>query len=358
MASVVYEDAGPRPVVDTPLSAAAGTAVSAVSWAAIFAGALAAAVLSLLLFMLGIGLGLSSMSVWSGRGADGETLGWSAIAWLAFTQIASAGVGGYLAGRLRTKWVGAHTDEVYFRDTAHGFLAWGFATLMMVVLMSSIVGGAVSGATRAAGAVASGAGQVVSGVASAAGGAAAAAAGTAAGAPDIQANPSAGQNGSGVASLDYWIDSLMRSSSPAQTPAMGTANSDTYQGASGRLTSSTDVRAAADDARTVATIFTHSIQTGNLSDADADYIASMVAQRSNVTQEEAKQKVQESFAAVQKQIEDVKQKAEEVEEQAKELAEEARKATAYSLLWGFVALLMGAFVASLCATFGGRQRDL
>lgn len=102
---------------------------SGVSWAAIFAGALAAGVLSLLLFLLGIGLGLSSVSVWSGKGADGDTIGWGAIVWLVITQLASAAVGGYLAGRLRTKWQGIHTDEVYFRDTAHGFLSWALATV-------------------------------------------------------------------------------------------------------------------------------------------------------------------------------------------------------------------------------------
>ncbi len=95
---------------------------SAVSWAAIFAGSVGAAALSLLLLILGTGLGFSAVSPWSTEGISATTLGFSAIAWLSFTQIAASGMGGYLAGRLRTRWFGAHNDEVFFRDTAHGFL--------------------------------------------------------------------------------------------------------------------------------------------------------------------------------------------------------------------------------------------
>ena len=46
-----------------------------------------------------------------------------------------------------------------------------------------------------------------------------------------------------------------------------------------------------------------------------------------------------------------------MEATAKETADEARKASAYAALWIFVSLLIGAFVASLAATLGGRQRD-
>lgn len=47
----------------------------------------------------------------------------------------------------------------------------------------------------------------------------------------------------------------------------------------------------------------------------------------------------------------------DAEAAAKEAADQARKASAYAALWIFVSLLGGAFVASLAATFGGRQRD-
>jgi hypothetical protein len=81
----------------------------------------------MLLLVLGTGLGLSSVSPWSERGVSAAAFGTSTILWLTLTQLLAAGMGGYLAGRLRTKWTALHNDEVYFRDTAHGFLAWAVA---------------------------------------------------------------------------------------------------------------------------------------------------------------------------------------------------------------------------------------
>jgi hypothetical protein len=117
-------------VYGTPDINKAPASASAVSWGAIVAGAVAAAALSLILFILGIGLGLTSVSPWSREGISGQAFGVSAILWITFTSLVASALGGYLTGRLRTRWLSVHTDEVYFRDTAHGFLAWGLATLM------------------------------------------------------------------------------------------------------------------------------------------------------------------------------------------------------------------------------------
>jgi hypothetical protein len=98
--------------------------VSGVSWSAVIAGAFITAAMSLLLLALGAGLGFSSVSPWSNVGASASTVGKAAIVWLIVIQIIASALGGYLAGRWRTKWATIHTDEVYFRDTAHGFLVW------------------------------------------------------------------------------------------------------------------------------------------------------------------------------------------------------------------------------------------
>lgn len=269
---------------------------SAVAWPAIFAGALTAAALALLLFMLGLGLGLSSISVWSGRGADGETIGWAAIIWLAVTQLGSAGVGGYMAGRLRTKWTDAHADEVYFRDTAHGFLSWAFATMLMVSIAGTTIGAAISSTAKAADAVLDASAQVL------------------------------GQTGSATgpgSDLNYWVNSLLRSGSePGQA------------------------RAIAEDAKDITVVLGRAVRTGTLPDADAGYIGQLIAHRANISQMEAKQRVQRAYTELQTQVTKVK-----------EASEKARKATAYSMLWMFVVLLIGAFVGSFAATLGGRQRD-
>ncbi len=114
---------------------------SGVSWAAVIGGAFVTAALSVSLLALGAGLGLSSISPWSNIGLSASTAGTAAIIWLLVMQIISSAMGGYLAGRLRTKWAAIHSHEVYFRDTVHGFLVWAVA---LVITASFLAGAAVS----------------------------------------------------------------------------------------------------------------------------------------------------------------------------------------------------------------------
>src|SRR6202521_929263 len=129
--------------------------VSAVSWAAILAGGVASAALTLLMLAFGTGMGFSVVSPWSNSGASSTTFSLWAGLYLIVVAMMASSIGGYLAGRLRTKWCGVHTDEVYFRDTAHGFLAWAFATILSAAVLASaathIVGGAAQGLGLTAG---------------------------------------------------------------------------------------------------------------------------------------------------------------------------------------------------------------
>jgi hypothetical protein len=132
------------------------SSASAVEWASIFGGALAAFGVTLILLTLGPGLGLTTVSPWSFTNPSPTTFGTVAAIWLVVTQWISSAFGGYLTGRLRTKWVGIRTDEVLFRDTAHGLLAWALATLLIAALVTlgsaatASVATAVSTATPAA----------------------------------------------------------------------------------------------------------------------------------------------------------------------------------------------------------------
>jgi hypothetical protein len=128
---------------------------SAVSWASIAAGAVAAAALSLALLALGAGLGLSSVSPWTDSGVSASTFKNATGIYMVLVAVMSSAIGGYLAARLRTKWVGVNTNEVFFRDTAHGFIAWAFATVLSASALGAaathVVGGAASGIGAAAG---------------------------------------------------------------------------------------------------------------------------------------------------------------------------------------------------------------
>ncbi len=93
--------------------------------------------LTLILAVFGGGIGLSSISPWLTDDALASRVSVAAIVWLIVVQLVASSVGGYLAGRLRTKWVSLHTHEVYFRDTAHGFIAWSVALVISTLLFAS-----------------------------------------------------------------------------------------------------------------------------------------------------------------------------------------------------------------------------
>lgn len=305
----------------------------AVSWGAIFAGATAAASLSLILLILGMGLGLSAVSPWSATGITAGAFGISTILWLTVTQLAASGMGGYLAGRLRSRWTGTHTDEVYFRDTAHGFLAWGVATLVTAALLSSVTGAIVGGGARVA--------------ASTVGAAATTAAAGAAGATGMASGGAAGMAGSPTsAGTSYTVDTLFR-----KAPDAAASASPASPAAAVNAPGTGDATGTPGSTAEVGRIFANGIRTGQaLPPDDVKYVGQQVAQRTGLSQADAEKRVTDAYAQLQARI-----KA--TEDAAKDAADKARRASAWAALWVFVSLLVGAFVASLAATFGGRSRD-
>lgn len=111
-----------------------GAASSAVSLSAITAGTTVAIAITVTLGLIGAGFGLASVSAWPGAGTSPKAFTIGAGIWLIVTQWVSAAIGGYIAGRLRTRWHGLHTDEVFFRDTAHGFITWALATAVVAMV--------------------------------------------------------------------------------------------------------------------------------------------------------------------------------------------------------------------------------
>jgi hypothetical protein len=333
------------------------TSESAVSWGAILAGAVAAAALSLILLILGVGLGLSSVSPWSFEGVSKETFGWSSIIWLTFTALAASGLGGYLAGRLRTKWTQLHGDETYFRDTAHGFVSWAVATLLTAGLLTSAIGGVLGAGAKVAGATAGAA-------ATTAGAAVAGAGSAAAGAPESD--------------LNYWVDSLFRSATtagpdaagaPPVAPAAGAAPGTSPMDPAAPPPPPAAASVGPRDARTapppgngpmgdrrevraeVNRIIVNSLQGDGLDPADTQYLSQLIARETGMSPAEAQARVTDVQTRMRAALEKAKTTA-------KQAADDARKATAYAALWLFITLLIGAFFASLSATWGGRRRDL
>ena len=111
--------------------------VPRVSWAAVLAGAVTSLALTLVLLSFGAGMGFSVVSPWGNSGVAATTFKIGTGLYFIVMAMISSAIGGYLAGRLRTKWVGVQTTEVHFRDTAHGLLAWAAASVLGAVLLAS-----------------------------------------------------------------------------------------------------------------------------------------------------------------------------------------------------------------------------
>ena len=287
----------------------------AVSWGAVLAGASGAAALSLILLILGVGLGLSSISPWAQSGISGTALGVSTIAWITCTQIAASGLGGYLSGRLRTRWIGADIDEVYFRDTAHGFLTWAVASLVTAALLTSTVGSIVGAGVKAGTAIAGTAATVA-----------------AAGAVSATSGDTTGSDiASKTSPMTYFVDTLFRKNA-ANVSATPSATS------------------VAPPIAEVTRIFVNAGTSEPLSAADSKYLAQLVSQQTGLPPADAEKRVNDTFVALQT-------KVRAAETTVKEASDKARKASAYTAVWLFISLLIGAFVASLAGMIGGRQRD-
>jgi hypothetical protein len=225
-----------RPVVDreTPLSVGRIEAsASGVSWAAVAGGAFVAAALSLILLSLGTGLGFSAVSPWSNNGASAAAIGSGAIVWLILTQVLASALGGYLGGRLRTKWAGVHTDEVYFRDTAHGLLVWAVG---MVITAGFLVSSAASFA----------------------------------GAQKTVAATSSTQESS-IDPTAYFVDTLLRGNGSAIEKQDGSERAE------------------------VSRIFAHDLQLGALPSGDQSYLARLVSARTGLNATDAEKRVTEVF---------------------------------------------------------------
>jgi len=205
---------------------------SGIAWPPILGGAFAIAATSLILLAIGSGFGLSSVSPWPNSGVSATTFTLIMAIWLIIAQWVASGIGGYLTGRLRTKWVGVHTHEVFFRDTAHGFLAWAVAAVVGVAVLAYLASSAVKAPTTASGAT-DGTSQAI-----------------------LQGNPSA-----------YYVDSLLRSDHPNANVA------------------DQDVRAE------TSRILAIGLRNSDVPAADKTYLAQLVVARTGLSQPDAVKRV-------------------------------------------------------------------
>jgi hypothetical protein len=217
---------------------------SAVSWAAVIAGAFASAALFLILLTLGAGMGLSTVSPWPTAGLAASTVSKGAIIWLILVEIVASAMGGYLGGRLRTKWVATHTHEVYFRDTAHGFLVWCVALVITVGVLASAAASVVVGTSSNA--------------------------------------PTAASEGQVLSSNGYFVDSLFRTDRPSAD------RNDASVRAEARL------------------ILANALRQTDVATQDKTYLAGLIAARTGISQSEAEIRVSNAVAAARRAADDAR----------------------------------------------------
>jgi hypothetical protein len=244
----------------------------AVSWSAVLAGAVGAASTSMILFAIGGGIGLSIVSPWQGEGASPLTFGVTALVWLVVIQWLSSALGGFIAGRLRSKWRNVHTHEAFFRDTAHGFLAWSVATVAGALLFASVSATGLAGLAK--------------------------------GGATIAAASAAGSNGD---AHGYFVDELFRSTGP-ESADKGDPRAET------------------------ARILARDVRNGQIALAPEDktYLAQLVAQRTGIQQTDAEQRVDSVVA----QLNDAGQKTRAAADETRKRGAELSIVVALSMLVG------------------------
>jgi hypothetical protein len=249
---------------------------AAVSWRAILGGAFLIAAVAFILLALGAGFGFSTVSPWQSAGEAARKFAVVGAIWLIVAQWVSAGIGGYVAGRLRPRWSEPYVDESYFRDTAHGVLAWAVAAVITVIFLSSAVSSIVGGAAQGA---------------------------VTLGAAGIQgAAQRAAQNANPVGPSDYLVDTLFRKERPD---------------------------ADASGAQAIR-ILANGLTAGEVPAADKTYLAQLVTARTGISQDEAQKRVDDVIAKAQQAAEKTREAAEAARKAARNLA----FFTAFSMLIG------------------------
>ena len=292
-------------VVDVNPVAAAATPLRFryFEWGPVILGTLGASAISVVLLTFGAALGLSSVSPYPYAGLSARAIGILSATYATLVVALSFGIGGYLAGRARTAWVGGNTVEAHFRDGVHGFGVWALSVVLGSVL-------AVSGATGALKTVMQSTAAVV-------------AAGTAGAAGNPAIGGATGQLT--TTSSDYAVDRILAPGDGA--PPNGLAP-------------------RSDLAPTIARAFAANLKNPQLDANDRTMLVRLVVRQTGLSQAEAEKRVDEAFANL---------KA--AEQKARDAAEAARKGALIAAFAAAAILAVACAAACMGASLGARHRD-
>jgi hypothetical protein len=239
---------GPAPTAQRSMSA--GVVPSYVEWGPIIAGALLAAALSFVLLTFGAAIGLSTTSAWPNSGMSAKWMASLAVFWTMVQQIGAFMAGGYIAGRMRTRWQESPQHEVEFRDGLHGGLVWAVGIVIGAALFLAAAGAVARTGTEIAG-------KTAVSVASSTG------------------NP-----------MDTVLDTMLR---PAAAPAPA--------GEKGPAAAARAPAQSENSRAVMARILASSVASGTLTADNKTYLAQLISQQTGLSQQEAETRVNNAVTA-------------------------------------------------------------
>jgi hypothetical protein len=269
-----------------------------ISWGAVLGGGLMVVAVQLLLSMLGLGIGLTTIDPAQGPAGSPETstMSMGAVIWWAVSYLVALVIGGYVAARLA---------GVFNKGDGmlHGLLTWALALVVSFWLLTSAIGGVIGGAFNVVGNAVSGVSRTVADAV-----------------PQV-----ADASGITPEQIQERAQSLLRPADQSgQSPE--------------------------DAQRELVSLVPQIVRGGQGADQARQRAVEIVSQQSGISQQEAEARIQQ----LQQQASEAAARAEETARQA---ADTAASAVSSASIWGFGALLLGAIAAAIGGSIGTRTRD-
>jgi len=273
-----------------------------ISWGGVFAGVVIALAVQLLLSMLGLGVGLTTIDPTQPNGTPGAAaLGIGTGIWWTVSYIIALFIGGYVAARLGGRLLG-------WDGMLHGVLTWAFALLVSAFLVTSAVGGALGTALDAVKGTLSGAGHAVAQVAP-------------------QAAQSAGLT---PQAIQQKAQDLMNAEPPANADPKTMSREDAT--------------------KDIASNLPKLAQGGDQAQQARSRILDVMSAQLGISRQDAENRLNQAVGQAQ-------QAKNEAVGEAKQAADKAASGVSTASLVGFVALLLGVIAAAWGGHVGARRRE-
>lgn len=312
-----------------------------ISWSAVFAGVLVAIVSQILLTLLGLGIGLSTVDPQTEQNPTAG-LGTGSAIWYIVTSLLSLFLGGWIAGRLASA-------PRLFDGMIHGVLTWCLATLLTIYFLTTTLGSLIGGASRLVGSLVRTAGSAVAATAPGIGNA---------------VQDQLKENGVDLKSLDL-SDLKQEANRLLRQTGNEKLNPNTLEREAkqaGRQARSAANRALTDPQSTddiAGGLFDRLFKQGQttINSVDREDAVNVVMKRTGKSRAESQQIVDNWINTYKQAAAKFEQTKQEASVKAREAADAAASAASKAAIFGFFGLLIGVVAAGYGAKMGTESKD-